>query len=58
MEEIRQRIVLISDTSAAFSDSKKYVGNLEKAYKQLSLSPKANTEPDKNWVNKLKKYQR
>ena len=27
----------------------------KKAYKQLSLSPKANTEPDKNWVNKLKK---
>ena len=58
IEEIRERLCLISDINAAFSGSKKHTDNLEKEYKRLTLGQKLNSEPDKDWVERLSRYRK
>ena len=59
VEEIRQRLVYISDTSAAFSGSKEHVNKLLKDYNMIMGYQEISFAPaDENWKERLMKYKR
>ena len=63
MEEIRERMSLITDMNAAFHGNKEHVDKLEKQFQTIvgnnALEASlALTAPDPNWQARINKYKR
>ena len=63
MEEIRERLSLITDMNAAFHGNNKHINRLEKTF-QMILGNNAleeslkNVKPDPDWQKRLNRFKR
>lgn len=57
VEEISNRVQLISDINAAFTGSKERLSSLQKLYTKI-MGFEVKWEADPNWEDKLRAYQR
>jgi heme oxygenase len=63
LEEIKERMALISDMNAAFHGNTKHVNNLEKTHQSIIGNivleeALTNAKPDPDWQTKLNRFKR
>lgn len=63
IEEIRERLMLITDMNAAFSGNKTHMTSLEKRFQEtqkniVAMEALENTVPDSDWKTRLARFKR
>ena len=62
MEEVRERISLITDMNAAFQGNKKHIEKLEKKFQEISgnnlLLESLVAKPETGWKERLNRFKR